>query len=486
MKKLYLLTLMCLAAAITLKAQSKQTYAVVENGVLTYYYDTKRSTHTTSFTVPISSATITYNDFWAQIAKLATKIVIDPSFKDYHPNTALNLFHRYDESYNSYGVLSNVTEIEGIENLNTAEMTDMSSLFFGMKSIKTLDIRSLNMNNVERARSVFEKCESLTTIYCNEDWSKLTKIQSIYGTGVFEGCTALVGGKGTKYSKGNNSIEYAHPDGGTSSPGYFTQKITIPLLYTKYDASTHVLTYYYDGRYNRIDPMITIMEEECQQKFLNYAADIRKIVVDPSVATSQPINLAGIFSTCRTDKPMSSMTEIEGLEYIDGTRLTNISFLFDGCTALKSVDLTHLNTNKVTDMGAMFYNCKSLQSVNLMNFDMTNVGTVSGMFTNCSSLKTIYCKTDWTVIGMDADDLFENCTSLVGGKGTVYDENHTYLDYARPDGGAASPGYFTATTPQGIESVQQSTGNTQKVIRDGQLCIIRGNKTFNALGAEVK
>ena len=39
---------------------------------------------------------------------------------------------------------------------------------------------------------------------------------------------------------------------------------------------------------------------------------------------------------------------------------------------------------------------------------------------------------------------------------------------------------------QGIESIQPSEVSTHKVIRDGQLFIIRDGKTFNALGVEVK
>ncbi len=43
-------------------------------------------------------------------------------------------------------------------------------------------------------------------------------------------------------------------------------------------------------------------------------------------------------------------------------------------------------------------------------------------------------------------DMFSSCTSLVGGKGTVYDSNNKGGTYARIDGGpnSTTPGYFTA------------------------------------------
>ena len=39
---------------------------------------------------------------------------------------------------------------------------------------------------------------------------------------MFYGCTSLVGGAGTTYSANHVGATYAHIDGGTSNPGYFT------------------------------------------------------------------------------------------------------------------------------------------------------------------------------------------------------------------------------------------------------------------------
>ena len=39
--------------------------------------------------------------------------------------------------------------------------------------------------------------------------------------------------------------------------------------------------------------------------------------------------------------------------------------------------------------------------------------------------------------------MFTQCKSLSGGKGTSYDAAHTDKVYARIDGGAENPGYFT-------------------------------------------
>ena len=46
-----------------------------------------------------------------------------------------------------------------------------------------------------------------------------------YSSDMFTGCTSLVGGQGTAYNSSNPKDKtYAHIDGGTSNPGYFTDK----------------------------------------------------------------------------------------------------------------------------------------------------------------------------------------------------------------------------------------------------------------------
>ena len=39
--------------------------------------------------------------------------------------------------------------------------------------------------------------------------------------------------------------------------------------------------------------------------------------------------------------------------------------------------------------------------------------------------------------------MFYDCTNLVGGSGTRYDDSHVDKEYARIDGGTSTPGYFT-------------------------------------------
>ena len=65
------------------------------------------------------------------------------------------------------------------------------------------------------------------------------------------------------------------------------------------------------------------------------------------------------------------------------------------------------------------------------------------MFENCSNLRTIYVGEGWsTAAVVNSKNMFDNCTSLVGGNGTTFDASHTDKEYARIDK-PGQPGYFT-------------------------------------------
>ena len=98
-------------------------------------------------------------------------------------------------------------------------------------------------------------------------------------------------------------------------------------------------------------------------------------------------------------------------------------------------------------MKHMFYNCNELRNLDLSGFNTANVMDLSEMFRGCSALRTIYVGDGWRLSDMAqavSRNVFNDCTSLVGGQGTAYDANHVGADYAHIDGGSDNPGYFTA------------------------------------------
>ena len=108
--------------------------------------------------------------------------------------------------------------------------------------------------------------------------------------------------------------------------------------------------------------------------------------------------------------------------------------------------MNYLNTSEVTRMDAMFYRCYKLTSLDLSSFNTANVTDMSELFRGSSALQTIYVGDGWQMSDMAltvSRNLFNDCTSLVGGQGTTYDANHVDADYAHIDGGPNNPGYFS-------------------------------------------
>lgn len=104
-----------------------------------------------------------------------------------------------------------------------------------------------------------------------------------------------------------------------------------------------------------------------------YAEEVRLAVFSGSIyfykqqLIGQPVeagdasDLFNAWNTASSDAKYSQLTSITGFGSLKN--LTNVARMFDGCTALTSLDLTDLDTTNVTDMTAMFHDCDLLSSV---------------------------------------------------------------------------------------------------------------------------
>ena len=213
-------------------------------GTLTYYYDALRSERT-GVTEQYDPKGIRFADYYENVVKT----VIDPSMKDALLTSCYSMFCGgiWSDPL-TISCLSNMTEIEGLENLNTDNVTNMNSMFFGCQSLTSLDlscfntskvtnmngmflgctslrvvdISSFDISNVKDMRMMFSSCSSLHTICCYDDWSQSLSPENSYI--MFSGCKRLVGGMGTTFDGNVIDATYARPDGGPDAPGYFTSE----------------------------------------------------------------------------------------------------------------------------------------------------------------------------------------------------------------------------------------------------------------------
>ena len=107
-----------------------------------------------------------------------------------------------------------------------------------------------------------------------------------------------------------------------------------------------------------------------------------------------------------------NLETIEGIEYFDTSKVTNMSHMFGRCRSLTSIDLSHFDTSNVTDMSYMFHDCINLTKVDLNGLDISKVQTMQGMFENCMKLKEVNFKDDNLTNVLDMRDMFKYSPNL--------------------------------------------------------------------------
>ena len=206
----------------------------IDETTLTFYCDTLRADRNGT-TWGISDAK--HNFFppipaWAgeryPLNDTVLTAVFDASFRDFRPTTTARWFY----------CLKILKSIEGLEHLNTSQVTDMDCMFRGCESLAaldlssfdtskvtdmscmfyvcasltSLDLSSFDTSKVTKMGEMFSGCESLTTIYCNTSWS------ASHSDDMFSGCNSL---RGAATNVGNSyDVSMANPE-----TGYFTKKV---------------------------------------------------------------------------------------------------------------------------------------------------------------------------------------------------------------------------------------------------------------------
>ncbi|MBR7012151.1 MAG: BspA family leucine-rich repeat surface protein, partial [Muribaculaceae bacterium] len=411
-KLLFRLAVLMAAMMCALGAAAAEAYACYTstNNTLTFYYDNQRSSRTgETYDLNTTSTDVAWDTDGTNAS--VTKVVFDPSFAGARPTTTFDWF---------YG-MRNLESITDLSFLNTSEVTNMGWMFSGCEMLTSLDVSSFNTSKVTFMYQMFNNCTNLRTIYVGSGWSTAAVTISAE---MFSNCTSLVGGQGTTYDASHVDAAYAHINGGPSNPGYFTE----PEAYACYTPSNTTLTFYYDTR--RSSRSGTTYDLNTGNNDVGWDTDgtktsVTKVVFDPSFAGARPTTTFDWFFNMR------NLQSITGIEYLNTSEVTHMGWMFYSCIKLTSLDLSSFNTSKVTNMG--------------------------WMFDGCTNLRTIYVGDGWNTAAVTiSQEMFSNCTSLVGGQGTTYDANHIDKTYAHIDGGPSNPGYFTEKVPEAYACYTES------------------------------
>ena len=318
------------------------------------------------------------NHDWYAISKNIKKVVFDASFANARPTSCFMWFRGCE----------NLTTIEGIEYFNTENVTNMRYMFDLCKSLKSLDLTNFNTENVTDMYYMFAYCTSLESLdLTNFNTAKVTNM-----AGMFQSCYALktiyasdkfvtdqVTESTCMFSDCLNLKDYTSSKEDHTYANCTTGYFTPGCGYAMFDGVTGTLTFSYKGF--KPEGAYELNEGENYPGWYQQASKIKKVVFDASFANARPTSCNVWFFNC------SNLTTIEGIEYLNTAKVTNMESMFDYCESLKSLDLTKFNTEKVTNMQGMFLLCHALTTIYASDKFVTNkVTNGNDMFYGCEKL----------------------------------------------------------------------------------------------------
>ena len=360
------------------------------------------------------------NSDWYAISKNIKKVVFDASFANARPTSCDMWF---------YGCFY-LTTIEGIEYFNTENVTNMRYMFCDCWSLKSLDLTNFNTENVTDMYYMFAYCKSLESLdLTNFNTAKVTNMK-----GMFSSCYALktiyasdkfVTDQVTESTcmftdclnlKDYTSSKEDHTYANCGPTGYFTYG----RGYAMFDNATETLTFSYKGF--KPEGAYELNEGGNTPEWISKNSYVKKVVFDASFANARPTSCNEWFFSC------SNLTTIEGIEYLNTAKVTNMRNMFGHCESLKSLDLTNFNTENVENMSFMFRDCYALESLDLSSFNTAKVTSMSRMFYICKALTTIYASDKFVTNKVtNGNDMFYGCEKLNGYDGSK--TNYKYANY---------------------------------------------------------
>lgn len=259
----------------------------------------------------------------------------------------------------------------------------------------------------------------------------------------------------------------------------YNQWVTISEMpiegYAVYTSTNKTLTFYYDNlKQTRSGKVYSLVGPQWYDDYTDpMKTQCQHVVFDSSFADFYPTSLAYWFYGFNALKNYSAYEKIpaiKGMENLNTSEVTTMQSMFNSSNiGPGDVDFSLFDTRKVTNMMSMFFNCTNIYSLDLSTFDTQNVTRTGSMFNNCKNLGTIYVDDTWTMDKVSGSFMmFDGCTNLKGERGTTYDENHTDAEYARVDGGASAPGYFTYNHfyPLWVKGVRVSEQNYYRIFQN--------------------
>ena len=118
--------------------------------------------------------------------------------------------------------------------------------------------------------------------------------------------------------------------------------------------------------------------------------------------------MESVFSDCR------NLTEIIGFDQWNTNKVKTMASMFNGCEQLDKINgIKRFKTKNVTDFSEMFCNCEKLKIISdIKGWDMEKAKNLNGMFKNCVNLKDLKY-ISWEPKNIKTmEEMFSGCKSL--------------------------------------------------------------------------
>ena len=338
--------------------------------------------------------------------------------------TSLDVTHFNTEKVtvmsNMFENCSSLTSLD-VTHFNTANVRNMSYMFCSCSKLTSLDVTNFNTANVTNMSKMFSNCLSLTSLYLtNFNTEKVT-----YMDGMFSSCSSLT----TIYA----SSKFVTPQVSNSSSMFYNcEKLKGEVVWKKYNATDKTYAKIEGGYFSGGIPRVkyadgtltffltskeTLGENEYGIYGLGAKPDwvwknpnvtkVTKVVFDPAFANARPTNCYAWFNGCE------NLTNIEGIEYLNTSQVTDMHNMFYNCYHLQTTDFSGFDTRKVKDMSYMFHNCGSLKSLDISNFNTSEVTDMRGMFESCIGLTSLDLSHLNTSKVSVMASMFQSCINLL-------------------------------------------------------------------------
>ena len=225
-----------------------------------------------------------------------TKVVFDPAFANARPTNCYAWFQGY----------VNLTSIEGIEYLNTSQVTDMHNMFSECSHLQTTDFSGFDTRKVKDMSYMFHNCGSLKSLdISNFNTSEVTDMR-----GMFDGCIGLT------------SLDLSHLN---------TSKVSV--MVSMFQSCIHLLSVNLSGWDTRNVKSMTRMFKRCHS--------LKTLDLSGFDTREKTCTMGDMFNTCK-----ELTTIFVSDKFAVGTGDTGDGTMFQGCNKLKGANALDENNSQ--------------------------------------------------------------------------------------------------------------------------------------------